>query len=164
MANNFPRYFGAPAAQVLTVNDVAEGDKLVRLVERGGNWGSRVEYSLVEMVVVKVLKTRVVVKDTATDREYRVMVESGKYMSSRHGEITTRIEGHSASYNAPSIQLATPDDAGLLERIATIKERNAAIEVKQEAAKALETFKASMTVENAEATIEALQAWIASQK
>jgi hypothetical protein len=125
-------------------------------------------YTTETVTVEKILKNRLVIRHESGRLERLIVEYSPKY-TYRNGEVTTDAEGTRArddrfSYRSVFRILFTKDDPKLVERLAAIDAENHRIEVKNAAQASLDDFKKSLTVENAESAIEALQAWIAAQK
>jgi hypothetical protein len=165
MANNsFPRNFEGVTHTALNTADLAVGDKLIRVIRQGGNWGSRTRWTETEVTVTKVLKNRLVVA-RADGLEYRVLVANSKAYPYNNGKVGNTLEGDASNWHTDDFLLFTPDD----EELPLIRERvvqtNKAIEVKQAAKASIDDlFNAGLTVDNAQAAIEALTAWIATQE
>lgn len=160
--------YGAKGADRLNTSRLTVGQQLVLLNTQSSRWGDttrEVRQSI--LTITKILKTRLVAQDE-TGREYRFIVEYSKTYTYRNGDVTTDLEGSRGDRFAGSSgwykTLWTTDDPELVAYLGRIDEVNAQIIAKREARAALETFKASISVENAEAAIAALQTYVASQK
>lgn len=160
--------YSAKGANRLNTASLQEGQQLVLLNTQSSRWGDTVrEVKKSILTITKILKTRLVATDEA-GREYRFIVEYSKTWTSRNGDVSTDLEGSRGDRFSGSSgwykTLWTTDDTELVEYLTRIDEDNAQIIAKREARAALETFKASISIENAEAAITALQAYVAAQK
>jgi hypothetical protein len=152
----------------LTILDVEPGQQLILTSTSSYGYNDIARKVTTRVLTVKkVLKTRLVCEDKA-GREYRFIVEFSKTYTARNGWVSTDLEGErdrdSWHYNRDHRILWTTDDAGLTEYLAKIDAHNREVQARDEARKALDTFKASLNVENAEAAIAALQQYVATQK
>lgn len=162
MATNYRYGVNNQGRELLKVQDLTVGQELIRADWNymTGQWRETI------FTVKKVLKTRLVIEVKRADGfdvECRVLVTNDPTWASRHGEVQTRIEGQS-EWDRNSYFLFTTDDPTLAELREDFKVREAARVAKIAAREALETFKRELSVENAEATIAALQNYIATQK
>ena len=100
----------------MSIHNLEVGQKVIRLHRPKIHFGTALgEFKTSEYTVKKVLKTRLVL-ESAQGVELRMLVETGSW-SMRVGDIKTDQEGASDSWNRLPIELATEDEAELIESI-----------------------------------------------
>lgn len=163
MSSNYNNSYSHTQAGKLIAADLNVGDTLIR-----ADWNyNNPAITETEWTVAKVLKSRLVLTRTRHDGvlvTVRVLVTNSKSYTYRNGEVETSLEGDGDSWRRSSFYLFTPDEpqlADIRSAIAIAKDQR---DAKNAAHRALEVFKSSMSIENAEATIVALQAFIESKK
>ena len=147
----------------LNTKDLAVGDKLIHVTVDGGNWGSIITRREEEVTVTKVLASRLVVTNAA-GKSFRVLVQNSKTYGYGNGRVSTDLEGNSTSYRRAGFYLYTPNDPFLISSRENTEARNAGIRVRLAAGQATEAFTRDRNIKNAEAAIEALQAFIDATK
>lgn len=152
----------------LNTSNLTIGQELTMLKVRSNPWGrdKPTDFHTVTMTVTKILKNRLVLTDEAGN-VFRLVVKFSKVYEYQNGVVTVDLEGTNRSgYNVPTFYktLGTTDDALIAEKIAKLTASNARLNIQLEAEKALDAFKSSLTVENAEAAIAALQTFIANKE
>lgn len=156
-------------SSTLNTRDLAVGQKLILLKQRANRWGNGpTEFTTETVKVEKILKNRLVI-ELPGGGLVRLIVEFSKSYTYRNGEVSMDLEGSRSRrryYSTPTWykSLWTVDDPELAERIEKLEDENTRRQVRIDAENALQDFKSSLSVENAEAAIVALQAWIANQK
>ena len=149
----------------LRIEDISVGDTLIQVVRRGNSWGAVGTRTEIEWTVEKVLKTRLVLGRDTTDGRHitqRILVDNSKWAYSR-GRVSTRYEGQ-PEYSYTSVCLYTPEGPELIEDRKDYDVRAEAARIKENAQAKLEAFKRSLTIENAEEAIVALQEFIANKE
>lgn len=144
MTANFATY---GTTERMLAGDLEEGQTLIRIFQPTVHWGTTLgKFSTLEYEVVKVLKTRLVLKskDAAKPHEIRLVIDNKKW-SIREGEITTIKEGSANDWNRTAYEFATVGDPIIEElrakweaRAAEQEARNAAKEAVAEVRHALD--------------------------
>ncbi|AVR57208.1 hypothetical protein PBI_KIERAN_47 [Microbacterium phage Kieran] len=166
--SGYDHYMNTSKRTLNTANLVV-GQQIVQTLTSSSRWGdTKREVRQSILTVKKVLKNRLVLED-ADGKELRFIVEFSAKYPYRNGEVSTDLEGtrgRDRFYSVPRWYrvLWTTDDVELVEFLAGVDAQNKALDVKREAKEALEAFKQSLSIENAEAAILALQQYVAHQK
>jgi len=147
----------------LNTRDLAVGDKLIHVRSTGGSWNSPITRTEQEVTVTKILASRLVVTNAA-GHAYRVLVQNSKTYNYGNGRVSSDLEGNSTSYSRDAFLLYTPEDPFLIRARITNAEHNLKHGARMTARRAAETFYQTTTIENAEAAIVALQAYILANK
>lgn len=146
----------------LNTADLTVGQELVLLLQKPNRWGDGpTEFKTETVTVAKILKTRLVIT-RENGREERLIVEFSPRYAYRNGEVTTTIEGTKGDWRTPAWYrtLFTVGDEDLAERVERLTAENVRRDAKITAQKAIEEFKQSLSIENAEAAIQALQKYV----
>jgi len=149
----------------LRIENINVGDILIQVLRRGDRWGAVGTRTEIEWTVEKVLKTRLVIGRDTTDGRHitqRMLVDNGRWDYTR-GRVSTRYEGQD-EYSYDSVCLYTPEGPELIEDREHYNKRAEEARIKENAQAKLEAFKKSLTLENAEEAVKALQEFIASKE
>lgn len=162
MSTNARRYSASTVPTRMHTKDLTVGDKLIRVVRRGtrfGELGQRTEH---EVTVKKIMASRLVIEHE-NGHQSRVLVTNSKSWPSQNGEVETKLEGSSNSWNTEAFELFTLDDPTLLEDRAKFEVSAAAHKRKHDVLDATRAISNTLTVETAQAAVEALQKWLAEE-
>lgn len=145
----------------MNVRDLEVGQTLIET----SSYGYGTHHTFTEWTIAKITTTRLVLERNAFNSTpanpvkatLRMLLENSKYAGSSKGTVKTTAEGDSSRHN--SHILYTADDTAL----ASLRDLNVTLDITRAATAAAEkvSFRHGMTVENATAAIEALQAFIA---
>lgn len=162
MANNFRAFNGTKSEALNVQHNVAVGDVLIQ-----ADWNYMTgQWRELRWTVAKVLKTRLVLTRTGLGGktvELRILVTNDPSWAYNHGRVKDRAEGQS-EWSNNAYYLFTEGDETLATLRAQFEEHETARQAQIAAQNALEQFKRTLSVEDAESAIAALQAYITTQK